>query len=236
MRTSSILLLLVAGAVGAAAFLVTGPTKVPTPNSNQNVKNLKVKMIPKDAKTLVVAGGCFWCLEAIFEDLKGVYDVESGYAGGPKAGITYQEVSNGNSGHAEVVKISYDSKLIGAQELLRLFFVIHDPTTLNSQGPDHGTQYRSAIFYSNSDERELAGKILKESNEKKIWQKPIVTSIEPLVNYTVAEQYHQDYFVRYEKATPQERMGMNAGYCAAIIEPKVQKFRKQYLDKLKKGG
>ncbi len=236
MRTSSILLFLIAGAVGATAFLVTGLTKMPMQGSTQNVKNLKVKMIPKDAKSLVVAGGCFWCIEAIFEDLKGVYDVESGYAGGPKAGITYQEVSNGNSGHAEVVKIFYDPKVIGAPELLRLFFVIHDPTTLNSQGPDRGTQYRSAIFYSNPEERTLAEKILKESNDKKIWPRPIVTTIEALTNYTVAETYHQDYFVRYEKATPQERAGMNSGYCAAIIEPKVQKFRKQYLDKLKKGG
>jgi peptide-methionine (S)-S-oxide reductase len=236
MRTSSIFLLLIAGVVGAAAFMMTGSKVGPSAQKSQSAKNVKVKMIPKDAQTLVLAGGCFWCLEVIFEELKGVYDVESGYAGGAKAGITYREVGGGDTGHAEVIKISFDPKVISTEALMRLFFVIHDPTTLNSQGPDYGTQYRSSIFYSNQEEKALAEKILKETNDKKIWQNPIVTTIEPLTNYTVAESYHQDYFVRYEQATPLERAGMNSGYCAAIIEPKVKKFRKEYLDKLKKGG
>jgi len=190
--------------------------------------------IPQDAKSLVVAGGCFWCIEALFDDLKGVISAENGYAGGAKANVTYEEVCSGTTGHAEVLKITYDPKQVSAEDLLRLFFVVHDPTTLNRQGPDSGTQYRSAIFFADADEKQLAEKIKGEIEKSGIWNRPIVTTIEPLKNYTRAEEYHQDYFAKFERASPMERMKMNSGYCSAIIEPKVVEFRKKYAEKLKK--
>jgi peptide-methionine (S)-S-oxide reductase len=186
-------------------------------------------------KTLVVGGGCFWCTEAIFEDLKGVSAVESGYAGGAKAGVTYAEVCSGTTGHAEVIRITFDPKQVAEADLLRIFFTTHDPTTLNRQGPDSGTQYRSVIFYSTPEEKALAEKIKREVSNEKIWAQPIVTTIEPLKNYTRAEDYHQNYFEKYEKASDAERMRMNGGYCSAIIEPKVRKFREKYASKLKRG-
>ncbi len=193
---------------------------------------IKDAPVPKDATTLVVGGGCFWCVEAILEDLKGVYAVESGYAGGARPNPTYEQVLRGNTGHAEVVKVFFDSKVVSAEDLLRVFFLTHDPTTLNRQGPDSGTQYRSVVFYSNEEEKQRAEKIKAEM--KSVYKNPVVTTIEPLKNYTRAEEYHQNYFAKYEQATPAERARMNAGYCAAIIEPKVRKFREQYMDRLKK--
>lgn len=196
----------------------------------------KAKVIPIEAKTLVVGGGCFWCIEVIFEELKGVYDVESGYAGGDNPNVSYQDVCTGRTGHAEVIKISYDPKAISADDLLRLFFVVHDPTTLNRQGPDSGTQYRSVVFFSNEEERARAEKIKSEIAAAKLYKDPIVTTIEPLKVYVRAEEYHQDYFAKYERASPAERAKMNSGYCAAVIEPKVRKFRQKYAEKLRKGG
>lgn len=188
----------------------------------------------KNVKTLVVGGGCFWCIEALFDDLKGVISAESGYAGGDKANVSYREVCSGTTGHAEVVKVTYDASQVSADDLLRLFFAAHDPTTLNRQGPDAGTQYRSVIFYSTAEEKARAERIRKEIGDAKIWKNPIVTTVEPLKNYTRAEEYHQDYFVKFEKADPATQATMNAGYCRAIIEPKVREFRKKYADKLKK--
>ena len=188
---------------------------------------------PKGASSLIVGGGCFWCVEAILEDLKGVYSVESGYAGGAKPNPTYSEVCSGTTGHAEVVKVYYNPKTISGADILRVFFATHDPTTLNRQGPDSGTQYRSVVFYSSQEELNLAKKIVAEVS--KIYSAPIVTTLEPLKNYSRAEEYHQDYFAKYEKATPSQRSQMNAGYCSAIIEPKVRKFREKYFAKLKKG-
>jgi methionine-S-sulfoxide reductase len=202
--------------------------------SAQAQPQIKDAAIPKDAKTLVVAGGCFWCVEVILEELKGVYAVESGYAGGSKAGVTYDQVLSGNTGHAEAVKVFYDPKKVSAEDLLRVFMATHDPTTLNRQGPDSGTQYRSAIFYTNDEEKARAQKIIKEMGG--YYKDPIVTTVEPLKNYTRAEEYHQNYFAKYEKATDAQRSKMNAGYCAAIIEPKVRKFRDKYLKMLKKGS
>lgn len=193
-------------------------------------------IIPKDAKTLVVAGGCFWCVESLIEELNGVYAVESGYAGGKQAGVTYDEVCSGNTGHAEAVKVYYDPKVISAHDILTIFMTIHDPTTLNRQGPDSGTQYRSAIFYSNDEEKKLAHQVIGEIAKAKIWSKSIVTTVEPLKNYTRAEEYHQNYFQKYESASDEEKSYMNAGYCRAIIEPKVRKFRKEFAEKLKKKG
>src|SRR5688572_3325296 len=191
-------------------------------------------VLPKGAKAVVVAGGCFWCIEALFDELKGVYWAENGYAGGDDPNPTYNKVLSGGTGHAEAVKIVYDPMQVSGDDLLRYFFALHDPTTLNRQGPDSGPQYRSAIFYANDEERVLAERIKNEISDSKLWKSPIVTTIEPLKNYKMAEAYHQDYFVKYEKASPAERLSMNAGYCSAIIEPKVRKFREKFADKLKK--
>lgn len=183
---------------------------------------------------MVLGGGCFWCLDSMYRELKGVLAVESGYAGGNRPGVTYEQVCDGNTGHAEVVRITYDPKVVSGEDLLRIFFTVHNPTTLNQQGSDYGTQYRSVIFYTNEEEKQMAERIKAEISKAKIWDDPIVTSIEPLKNYTRAEDYHQDYFTKFEKATPAERLSMNGGYCQAIIAPKVLHFRQKYAAKLKK--
>lgn len=187
-------------------------------------------------KSLVVAGGCFWCVEAVFDRLEGVESVTSGYTGGKKANPTYGDICTGQTGHAEAVKITYDPQKINAKDLLRIFFTTHDPTTLNHQGNDYGTQYRSAIFYADEAEKKQALEVMKEVSEAKLYRNALVTTLEPLKEFYVAESYHQNYFERYEKASPAERSKMNAGYCAAIIEPKVRHFREKYAKKLKKGG
>lgn len=189
---------------------------------------------PEGAQEWVLGGGCFWCIEAIYDELEGVYFAENGYAGGDQPNVTYQQVCSGLTGHAEVVRIVFDPKKVSSSDLLKLFFAVHDPTTLNRQGGDIGTQYRSVIFYQNETEKEIAEKIINEITKEGLWSQPIVTTIEPLKNYTRAEEYHQDYFAKYEKASPEERSKMNAGYCAAVIEPKVAKFRQKYVAKLKK--
>lgn len=191
---------------------------------------IKDAPVPKGAASMVLGGGCFWCVETILEDLKGVYAVESGYAGGDKPNATYDNMGSS----AEVVKVFFDPKKISAEDILRVFFATHDPTSLNRQGPDSGTQYRSVVFYANQVEKATAEKIIAEI--RKVYKDPIVTTLEPLKNYARAEEYHQNYFAKYEKATPAQRATMNAGYCAAIIEPKVRKFRDKYLAKLKRGG
>ncbi len=199
------------------------------------IKPMETPIDPKP-QTIVVAGGCFWCIEALYDDLKGVISAESGYAGGKTENPTYNEVCSGSTGHAEVVKITFDPAVASAKDLLKLFFVVHDPTTLNRQGPDSGTQYRSAVFYTTSAEKTLAEEVIAEIKKEKIWTDPIKTSIEPLGTYYRAEEYHQDYFAKYEKASDKERATMNAGYCSAIIDPKVRKFREKYKAKLKKDG
>jgi peptide-methionine (S)-S-oxide reductase len=199
-----------------------------------NFAAMTPKVAPLKTETLVVAGGCFWCVEAIFRDLKGVSAVESGYAGGWVKRPTYEQVCTGQTGHAEAVKITFDPAVVSGDDLLRIFFTTHDPTTLNQQGPDYGTQYRSAIFVTNEDEKKRAQKIIAEVTKEKLYRNKIVTTIEPLVNYTKAEDYHQDYFAKYQQSSPFERQKMNAGYCANIIAPKVAKFRAKYADKLKK--
>jgi peptide-methionine (S)-S-oxide reductase len=171
-----------------------------------------------------LAGGCFWCLEAVFDDLRGVARVESGYAGGRVAAPTYEQVCSGTTGHAEVVQITFDPQTISYRELLEVFFHIHDPTTLNRQGGDIGTQYRSAIFYHTPEQRETAEQVIAEIGASGLWDAPIVTEVAPLAEFYAAEAYHQEYFAR----NPQQ------AYCRAVIEPKVSKFRKQYLERLKK--
>lgn len=188
----------------------------------------------KKMDTLVVGGGCFWCVEAQFEMLKGVEKVESAYAGGTVPNPTYQMVVSGLTGAAEVIRVTFDASVISKADLLRIFFVAHDPTTLNRQGPDVGTQYRSVIFYATPEEKALAEQIKKEISDEKIFEDPIVTTIEPLTNFTIAEDYHQDYFKKFEQASPEERAKMNAGYCSAVVSPKVSKFRQQFAHLLKK--
>lgn len=171
-----------------------------------------------------LGGGCFWCLEAVYDELKGVEHVESGYSGGHVANPTYREVCNGTTGHAEVVQVTFDPQVISFEEILRVFFTIHDPTTRNRQGNDVGPQYRSAIFYHNPEQRATAEKVIRELNEAKLWPNPIVTEVAPFTEFYEAEEYHQEYFAN----NPYQP------YCQVIIAPKVAKFRKQYVNQLKK--
>ena len=170
-----------------------------------------------------LAGGCFWCLEAVYKDLRGVVRVVSGYAGGHVEAPTYREVCEGTTGHAEVVQITFDPTLTSYRELLEVFFTIHDPTTLNRQGADVGTQYRSAVFYHTPEQRETAEAVVAELNAEKIWDAPIVTELAPLSEFYPAEGYHQKYF----------RNNPGQGYCRAIVAPKVSKFRQKYAERLK---
>ncbi|MBA3944176.1 MAG: peptide-methionine (S)-S-oxide reductase MsrA [Herpetosiphonaceae bacterium] len=170
-----------------------------------------------------LAGGCFWCLEAVYADLRGVQRVESGYAGGKVASPTYQQVCRGNTGHAEVVQISFDPTVISFRELLEVFFTIHDPTTLNRQGADHGTQYRSAIFFHSPEQEQTAKQVIADLTAQKLWHAPIVTEVTKAPVFYKAEDYHQDYF----------KNNGDQGYCRVIIAPKVAKVRKQYFEKLK---
>ena len=176
----------------------------------------------KEIATL--AGGCFWCLEAVFDDLKGVDTVESGYMGGKTANPSYEEVCSGETGHAEVAQLSFDPKQVSFKEILEVFFVIHDPTTLNRQGNDVGTQYRSAIFYHSAEQKATAEQVIANMSAAKIYEDPIVTEVVPASKFYVAEDYHQEYF-RRNPAQP---------YCAFVVRPKVAKFRKHFLEKLKK--
>jgi peptide-methionine (S)-S-oxide reductase len=173
--------------------------------------------------TATLGGGCFWCLEAVFQELNGVKRVVSGYAGGQVANPTYEQVCSGRTGHAEVVQVTFDPATLSFRDVLQVFFGIHDPTILNRQGADVGTQYRSAIFY-NSPEQESAARALIEEIEKAgIWDAPVVTEVAPLTEFFPAEQYHQDYF----------RRNPGQGYCRVVIAPKVAKFRKEHLARLR---
>jgi peptide-methionine (S)-S-oxide reductase len=171
-----------------------------------------------------LAGGCFWCLEAVFDDLKGVDQVDSGYAGGSVPNPTYRQVCAGTTGHAEVVHITFDPKVLSFKELLEVFFTVHDPTTLNRQGPDAGTQYRSAIFYHTPEQKVIAEQVIAEITAARIWPSPIVTEVTPFTAFYKAEDYHQEYF----------RLNGGQPYCRAVVAPKVAKFRKQFRDRLKK--
>ena len=175
-------------------------------------------------QTATLAGGCFWCLEAVYDEVKGVQGVESGYAGGHMDNPSYREVCNGNTGHAEVVQVHFDPSIVSYRDLLNVFFAIHDPTTLNRQGADVGTQYRSAIFYHDEEQKKIAEELIKELNAQQIWDKPIVTQVEKLDKFYMAEDYHQEYFVRNQYQP----------YCMAVVAPKVSKFRKHFLELLKK--
>jgi len=184
----------------------------------------KLNVMDNSPEVATLAGGCFWCLEAVFLELKGVDSVRSGYAGGALPNPTYELVCTGTTGHAEVVQIAFDPNVISFRELLEIFFVIHDPTTLDRQGGDVGTQYRSAIFYHTPQQKAEAERVIAELQAAHVWDDPIVTQLVPLEKFYPAEDYHRDYF----------RRNPNQGYCRAVIAPKVAKLRKRFFEKLRK--
>ena len=171
-----------------------------------------------------LAGGCFWCIEAVFREVDGVEDVVSGYTGGTTVNPTYQQVCTDKTGHAEAVQVSFNPKKISYREILEIFFSIHDPTTLNQQGADTGTQYRLSIFYHNEHQKTVAEELIRELNEAHLWNKPIVTQIAPLDIFYPAEDYHMEYFSRHPEQA----------YCQMVISPKISKFRNQWTKRLKR--
>ncbi len=173
---------------------------------------------PEQTETAVFGAGCFWCVEAIYQRVNGVIAVESGYAGGHVSNPTYEQVVSGKTGHAEVARVTFNPDVISFEELLEVFWHTHDPTTLNRQGADVGTQYRSAIFFTSLEQKKTAEKSLKKTDQSGLWDDPIVTEITPLSNYSTAEDYHQNYF----------NNNPNAGYCSVVIAPKLAKFKKDF--------
>ena len=174
-------------------------------------------------QTIVLGGGCFWCTEAVYVKVKGVTDVESGYSNGDVERPSYEQVCTGDTGHNEVVKLTYDAAQISVRQILEIFFVIHDPTTLNRQGADSGTQYRSGIYYSTPEQKQEAEGMIRQITQEKLFGKPVVTEVKPVSSYWPAEEYHQDFF---EKNPHQ-------GYCVAVAGPKVAKFRKTFAELVK---
>jgi peptide-methionine (S)-S-oxide reductase len=175
-------------------------------------------------ETITLGGGCFWCLEAVYDQLHGVTDVVSGYMGGITPNPTYKQICTGTTGYAEVTQLQYDPTVTTLRQILDVFFTIHDPTTLNRQGADVGTQYRSAIFYHTDDQKRIAKETIAELTQTRLWANPIVTEITPAETFYPAEDYHQEYFEN----------NPNAGYCQIVIAPKVAKFRQKFLAELKK--
>lgn len=186
------------------------------------------RLVPNDAppgrEIATLAGGCFWCLEAVYDEVKGVEAVESGYMGGSVKNPSYREVCEGDTGHAEVVRVTFDPKLVSYRDLLDVFFVIHDPTTLDRQGNDVGTQYRSAIFTHSDEQACVAREAIEALSREGVYDDAIVTEVEPASDFYVAEDYHQEYFAN----------NPNQPYCMAVVAPKVSKFRRKFLERLKK--
>lgn len=182
-----------------------------------------VNMVEEGRSVATLAGGCFWCLQPIFESLQGVEKVEVGYSGGHVANPTYEEVCRDTTGHAEAIQLTFDSGVIPFEDVLGVFLSVHDPTTLNRQGPDAGTQYRSAVFYHSPDQKAAAERVIASLDEAGIWKDPIVTEVTPFEEFYRAEEYHQDYFEK----------NPNQAYCRAIVAPKVAKFRKRFEGRLK---
>lgn len=174
-------------------------------------------------ETATLGGGCFWCLDAVYRQLRGVERVESGYAGGRTTNPSYEDVCSGRTGHAEVVRVTFDPEVVTYRDLLDVFFTIHDPTTLNRQGADVGTQYRSIILFHTPEQEKVARETIADVDRERIWKAPIVTQVEPVGEFYPAESYHQDYFANNAGRNP---------YCQIVIEPKVAKFRKKFLDRL----
>lgn len=200
-----------------------------TANNNTMQKTEKTLPVtkmhtPEGLEVATLGAGCFWCVETLFEEVIGVIKVESGYAGGHIKNPAYREVCGGYTGHAEVVQVTFDPNILTFEEVLEIFWHVHDPTTLNRQGGDKGTQYRSAIFYHSEEQKMTAEESLTLTDASGLWQNPIVTEITPFMNYYAAEAYHQNYY----------NLNPNQGYCSMVIAPKVIKFRKMFKDKLKK--
>ncbi len=187
-------------------------------------KDMKIKVTENINEEITLGGGCFWCLDAIYREIRGVEKVLSGYSGGSVVNPTYEEVCAGSTGHAEVVQITFNPRIITAEKLLQIFFVIHDPTTLNSQGADVGTQYRSIIFYRNQKQKDVIDKVIGELKKDKVYKNPIVTEVVPFQSFYPAEDYHQDYYSQNREQS----------YCRVIINPKLEKFKKTFRDNLKK--
>jgi len=186
--------------------------QTPRPNKQDNIE------------VATLAGGCFWCIEAAFDEIRGVLTVESGYSGGITTSPTYEQVCSGTTGHAEAVQVTFDPNVVSFQDILHIFFTVHDPTTPNRQGADVGIQYRSVIFYHDEKQKKIVEQVIKELEDQKVWDNPIVTQVVPFKKFYQAEQYHKQYFSR----------NPNAGYCRVVIAPKIVKLRKKYREKLKK--
>jgi peptide-methionine (S)-S-oxide reductase len=180
--------------------------------------------VKNELETATFGGGCFWCTEAVFDEVIGVTDVVSGYTGGQLASPTYDDICTGSTGHAEVIRVTFNPAVISYAEVLEIFFATHDPTTLNKQGADRGTQYRSAIFVHSPEQRLIADKMIAQLNAEKIWGSPIVTEVTDAPIFYPAEDYHQEFFKR----------NPNQGYCMAVVSPKLSKFRQKFLSKLKR--
>jgi len=175
-------------------------------------------------QTITLGGGCFWCVEAVFDDLQGVEDVVSGYMGGATVNPTYEDICGGRTGHAEVIQVKFDPAVISFRDVLEVFFAVHNPTTLNRQGNDVGTQYRSAIFYHTADQKQIAEQVIAAVGNGQVWDDPIVTEVVPAMTFYPAEEYHQEFF----------RRNPHQGYCMAVVSPKVSKFRQKFTAKLKR--
>jgi peptide-methionine (S)-S-oxide reductase len=185
-----------------------------------NLRDNQPMTLPSQSEILVLGGGCFWCTEAVYVQVKGVLDVESGYCNGRTINPTYEQVCGGDTGHNEVVRLTYDPQIISTRTLLEIFFVIHDPTTLNRQGNDRGTQYRSGVYFTTPAQAEAAKSLIAEIDAENVFDSAVVTEVLPLQNYSAAEEYHQDFFER----------NPTQGYCLAVAAPKVWKFKKTFSD------
>ena len=176
------------------------------------------------SEVATLAGGCFWCIEAVYQEIDGVESVVPGYTGGSSINPTYEQVSTGKSGHAEAVQVTFDPAKISYREILEIFFSVHDPTTLDRQGEDVGTQYRSAIFYHSDNQKTISQEVMKELNKARLWERPMVTQVAPISKFYPAEDYHRDYFKKHPEQA----------YCQAVISPKVNKLRRQWAKRLKR--
>jgi methionine-S-sulfoxide reductase len=192
-------------------------------SQESNVKKIEAQNQLKANDTIVLGGGCYWCVEAIYERLDGVVEVVSGYSGGKNENPSYEEVCGGKTGHAEVIRIAFDSTKTSILEILKVFFTVHDPTTLNRQGADVGTQYRSVIFYSSLKQKTIADELITALNKEKVFSSKIVTEVSSLGVFYIAEDYHQDYYERNKEQ----------GYCRMVIQPKIEKFEKVFGERMK---